>query len=167
MSRSASRRTAWAIVLGALAAGCGYSSGSGLAERGVRTVFLRAVANDTFRQRLESELSAAVSRELAVSSDLLPSASATADAVLELRIASERERTLVTGDRTAPVREGAQEASVRVVLTESRTGRVLVDRVIVDRAEFRDPIGEDLTSARKEMVEDLARKIVLALETGF
>jgi hypothetical protein len=162
-----SARRAWAALGALLLAACGYTAGSGLQERGVRTVHLRAVANDTFRQRLESELSAAVSRELAVSSDLLPASAATADAVLELRITTERERTLVTGDRTAPVREGAQEASVRMVLTESRSGRVLVDRVVVDRAEFRDPIGEDLTSARKEMVEDLARKIVLALETGF
>jgi hypothetical protein len=146
---------------------CGYTAGSGLAEQGVRTVFLRAVANDTFRQRLEGELSAAVSRELAVSSDLLPASAATADAVLEVRIETERERTLVTGDRTAPVREGAQMATVRVVLTDSRTGRVLVDRVVADQAEFRDPIGENLTTARQEMVEDLARKIVLALETGF
>jgi len=53
------------------------------------------------------------------------------------------------------------------VLTARRTGERLVDHVVADRAEFRDPIGEDLTSARREMVADLARKIVLALETRF
>ncbi|MGE3175689.1 MAG: LPS assembly lipoprotein LptE [Planctomycetota bacterium] len=156
------------MLLAALpTAACGYAVGSGLHERGVRTVHLRAIANDTFRQRLEAELGAAVARELAVSSDLLPATAAGADAILELRIETEHERTLVTGDRAAPVREGSQSARVRMVLIERRSGRTLIDRDIADRAEFRDPIGEDLTSARRELVDDLARKIVLALETGF
>ena len=129
---------------------------------------LRAIENDTFRQRLEVELGAAVSRELSVSSDLLPGSAAAADAILELRITSERERTLVSGDRTsAPVREGAQEVVVRILLTDRRTGKQLVDRTVIDRAEFRSPLGEDLGTARTELVEDLARKIVLALETPF
>jgi hypothetical protein len=155
------------LLFAALLPACGYAFGSGLRDRGIRTVHLRAVANDTFRQRLEAELGAAVARELAVSSDLLPASATAADAILELRIEGERERSLVTGDRTAPVREGAQEATVRVVLTERSTGRTVVDRTVADRAEFRDPIGEDLTSARQELVGDLARKIVLALETAF
>lgn len=149
------------------AAGCGYTAGSGLPERGVRTVHLRAPGNETWRQRLEAELGLAVSRELAVSSDLLPGTAADADAVLELIVEQERERTLVLGDRTAPVREGAQEAAVRMRLWRRATGEVLVDRFVTDRAEFRDPIGEDLVSARAELIEDLARKIVLALETAF
>lgn len=149
------------------ACGCGYSAGSGLHAHGVRTVHLRAIQNDTFRQRLEVELSAAVSRELSVSSDLLPGTATGCDAVLDLRITSERERTLVTGDRASPVREGAQEVFVEVVLTDRRTGKKLVERTVVDRAEFRSPIGENLGTARAELVEDLARKIVLALETAF
>ena len=109
-----------------------------------------------------------MSRELSVSSDLLPGSAAAADAILELRITSERERTLVSGDRTsAPVREGAQEVVVRILLTDRRTGKQLVDRTVIDRAEFRSPLGEDLGTARTELVEDLARKIVLALETPF
>ena len=67
----------WALLL----AGCGYTAGSGLHERGVHTVHVRAVAADTWRQRLEAELGAAVARELAVSSDLLPADGASADAV--------------------------------------------------------------------------------------
>jgi hypothetical protein len=42
---------------------------------------------------------------------------------------------------------------------------VHVDRRLLDRTEFRAPLGENLTSARAEMAEDLARKIALALET--
>lgn len=146
---------------------CGYTSGSGLHGQNVRTVHLRAIENDTFRQRLEVELSAAVSRELSVSSDLLPASATQADAILDLRITNERERTLVTGDRASPVREGAQEVYVHVLLTDRRSGKKLVERTVVDRAEFRSPLGENLSTARAELVEDLARKIVLALETPF
>lgn len=158
-----------ALVAGPLfwAAGCGYAFGSGLPERGIRTVHIQAASNDTFRQRLESELSEAVARELAVSSDLLPGTRNGADALLELRITEEQEATLVVGDRTAPVREGSQRAIVRMRLIERSSGDVLIDRRITDRAEFRDPIGEDLTTARQELIEDLARKIILALETDF
>ncbi len=157
---------AW-LLLALLTSSCGYSFGSGLPDQGIRTVHLRAPGNDTWRQRLEAELGATVARELPVSSDLVPASAAEADAELTIAIGDEHERTVVTGDRTAPVREGSQEASVRVVLTDRRTGRRLVDRVVADRAEFRDPIGENLTTARRELVDDLARKIILALETRF
>ncbi len=42
-------------VLAALGplAGCGYQFGTGLPERGVRTVALAVVGNETYRQRLE------------------------------------------------------------------------------------------------------------------
>lgn len=158
----------FAPALAVLLCSCGYSTGTGLPQRGIRTVHLQAVENDTYRQRLEAELGAAVSRELAVSSDLLPGSATAADAILTLRITSERERTLVSGDRTTvPVQEGAQEVAVHIQLTDRKTGRKLVDRTVIDRAEFRSPLGEDLSSARSELVEDLARKIVLALETPF
>lgn len=164
------------LLCAALLASCGYTTGSGLHARGVRTVHLRAVENDTYRQRLEADLSAAVSRELSVSSDLLPGTLERADAVLDLRIVSEREQTLVMGnpnDPTAPPEaqvptlEGAQQVRVHVVLTERRTGKKLVDKTVLDRAEFRNTLNEDLTTARTELVADLARKIVLALETSF
>ena len=44
---------------------------------------------------------------------------------------------------------------------------MLLERRLLDRTEFRDPIGENLTTARSELVVDLARKITLALESGF
>lgn len=158
-------------VLAALApwctTACGYTVGSGLADQGVRTVFVEVVGNETYRQRLEAELALAVSRELAVSTDLLPADRHNADAILQVSLTDERERTLVPGPRTSPVLEGAFEVAVRVRLRRRHDDRLLVDRPVTDRTEFRDPIGEDLTSARAELVADLARKIALALEVGF
>lgn len=153
-----------APLLPALLAGCGYTFGSGLREQGVQTIALAVVGNDSFRQRLEVELGAALARELPVSTDLRLADLDHADAVLRVTIGDVRERTLVTGDRQDPVREGTIESAVRMEL-QNRAGRVLLRRQVLDRTEFRSPIGEDLTSARAELVQDLARKIALALES--
>lgn len=150
-----------------LLVGCGYSFGSGLHERGIRTVFVQAVGNDTYRQRLEVDLSAAVSEALPVLSDLLPGSATTADAVLELDFRQARERTLVTGGRADPVREGALEANLHMRLVERQSGRLLLERDIADRAEFHDPIGQNLQTARAQLIAEMTRKIILALETGF
>lgn len=153
--------TAWSLLL----AGCDYTFGSGMQTLGVRTVALDVVGNDTFRQRLEVELGVALARELPVSSDLELADRRTADAILKVTLTSADERTLVTGERTDPVREGAFAAAVWMQLV-ARDGRLVIERRITDRTEFRSPIGENLTSARSELVEDLARKIALALAAG-
>lgn len=148
-----------------LAAGCGYTFGSGLDREGVRTIAVAVVGNESYRQRLEAELSAALATELQLT-DLTLAPRQQADAVLHVTIAGAQERTLVPGDRTDPVREGAFEAAIRMKLVR-RNGAVVLERTLLDRTEFRDPIGEDLTTARAELVGDLARKIALALESGF
>jgi uncharacterized lipoprotein YmbA len=156
-------RARCAAAAAAALTACGYSFGSGMERRGVRTVALDVVGNDTFRQRLEAELSSRLSRELPVSSDLVLADHASADAVLQVVLTAVDERTLVTGQRSDPVREGAFIAAVWVRLVD-RNGKVVLERRIQDRTEFRSPIGEDLTTARAELVEDLARKIALSLE---
>ncbi len=160
-------RTLSTLALFALAsAACGYTFGSGLDRIGVRTVALDVVGNETYRQRLEAELSRALSRELPVSTDLRLADRRDADAVVRVVVTDARERTLVTGGRSDPVREGALESAVTMKLVR-RDGSLLLERTLLDRTEFRTPIGEDLTSARGELVDDLARKIALALESDF
>ena len=46
-------------------------------------------------------------------------------------------------------------------------GTIKLERRLLDRTEFRAAIGENLTTARNELTEDLARKIALALQTDF
>jgi len=156
----------WIAVPLLVATACGYTFGSGLDRSGVHTVALLVVGNETYRQRLEVELSVALARELPVSTDLRMASPETADAILQVIITGARERTLVPGDRTDPVREGALEGAVRMRLLR-RNGEVLIERTLLDRTEFRDPIGEDLSTARAELSNDLARKIALALESDF
>lgn len=161
---------ALSVVLASLASACGYSFGSGLDRSGIHTIGLLVVGNETYRQRIEVALGAALARELPVSTDLRFADRRSADAVLQVVFAETRERTLVSGSasdaNSGPVREGALEAAVRMQLL-GRDGRVLIERRLLDRTEFRSPIGEDLSSAQTELVEDLARKIALALESDF
>ncbi|MBL8725471.1 MAG: hypothetical protein JNK49_15620 [Planctomycetes bacterium] len=146
-------------------ASCGYSFGSGLEQHGVRTVALRVVGNQSFRQRLEVELTAALARELPVSTDLRLASAGRADASLEVTITDAVERTLVPGTRDDPVREGGLLATIRVRLLRA-DGQVLVDQILRERTEFRDPIGENLAAARDELATELARRIALALQSA-
>ncbi|MFK7743380.1 MAG: LPS assembly lipoprotein LptE [Planctomycetota bacterium] len=154
-------------------ASCGYSVGTGLEDRGIRTIAFQVVGNDTFRQRFEVEISRFLSRELPTTTGLMFASERSADAVLQVSLIDERERTVVIGvpSPSTPgidfprVREGALEGAVRVRLV-GRDGTVHIDQRILDRTEFRAPIGENLTSARQEMAEDLARKIAMALQTS-
>lgn len=165
----------WAALAAAICAGaCGYTFGSGLADRGVRTVAFQVVGNETYRQRMETEISHFLARELPVTTDLVLADAASADATLQVVLVDARERTLVIGapDPAVPgaqfprTREGAFETALRLRLV-GRDGTVYVDRLLLDRTEFRSSIGENLTTARAESAEDLARKIALALETDF
>lgn len=151
-----------AILL--LAGACGYTFGSGLDQHGVRTVALRVAGNQSFRQRMEVELTAALARELPVSTDLQLARHGVADATLEVVIRDATERTLVPGTRSDPVREGSLLATVQVRLVRA-DGAVLVDQVLRERTEFRDPIGENLGTARNELAAELARRIAMSLQS--
>lgn len=155
--------------------GCGYTFGTGLHEQGIRTVAFQVVGNQSYRQRLEVEINRFLARELPVTTDLMLADRATADAVLQVVLQDVRERTIVPGrprsdgtpDPTfSRVREGALEGVLRLRLVR-KDGTVQLERTLLDRTEFRAAIGENVTSARAEIAEDLARKIALALENDF
>lgn len=155
-----------ALCLAFLVAACGYQAGLDLRDEGVRRVAVRVVGNETFRQRLEIPLTRELQEALVVHSNVVPASVAEADAVLEVDIADVRNRTLVQGAQV-PIREGALEFALDARLVATDGGRVLRDRRILERAEFRVPVGENLDSATREAVRDLARKIVLSLEADF
>jgi hypothetical protein len=167
------------LLTGLLCGSCGYTAGTGLSEYGIRTVAFQVVGNHTYRQRLEAQISSELARQLPLTGLILADR-ATADAVLEVTLTDVRERTLVTGTgrpirddpnpanpRAFPrVREGALESAVWMRLV-GRDGTIYLERRLMDRTEFRATIGENVTSARAELAEDLARKIASALATDF
>ena len=151
----------------ALLCGCGYTFGTGFAEQGIRTVSVVVVDNETFRHRLEIPLTRQINAELINLTDLVPASQSTADAILTVEITDAFERTLVIGDRVSPVEEGALVMLVRTRLVARGSGQTLTDRESLRQTEFRVPIGETLETATQEMLQDMARQIVLSLETAF
>ena len=154
------------LALLAATASCGYSVGFQTVAPGIETVAVRVAGNDTFRQRLEQDLTRAIARQLSEYSGYRHARATQADAILEVTIVAIRNSTLVYGVQE-PVREGALDAIAKIRLIERRSGEVLVDTRRRDIAEYRVLIGEDESSARRELVSDLGRTIVLALEGDF
>ena len=147
--------------------GCGYTFGSGLSQEGIRTVAVRVVDNETFRHRLEIPLTRQINAELVNLTNLVPAPESSADAILHVEIVDAFEQTLVIGNNTTPVKEGALAMLIRSRLVARGTGQAVTDREILDQKEFRVPVGEGLETATAEMIADMARRIVLSLETGF
>ena len=144
--------------------GCGYSLGYEGRLEGIRTVHVGVVGNDTFRQRLERDLTRSITVKLSEYSGYRHAPKDRADAILKVTVVGARNRTLVLG---APIREGSLDAIAKIQLIERRTGQILVEKQVRDISEYRTMIGEDDSTARQELVSDLGRRIVLALETDF
>lgn len=154
-------------LLAALLGGCGYSTGFELPATGIRTVAVKVAGNNTYRQRLEIPLTADIQRALPIYAGLYLASFEEADAILTVEIVDIQGRSLIQGSSQDPVREGALDYSVHVTLHNRRTGEVLRERQVFDRAEFRSPIGETEETAVAEASADLARKIALALDADF
>jgi hypothetical protein len=129
-------------------------------------VAVRVAGNETFRQRLELPLTRALQEALVVYGGYRPAARGEADAILEVTLEDGQNRALVTG-RPEPLTEGSLTLVVRVRLLSPSQIEPLVDRKIVDRAEFRVAVGEGEADAIREAATDLARQIVLGLEADF
>lgn len=144
---------------------CGYTMGfSG--KPGIRTVAIEVVRNETFRQRIEQPLTRELYKDLNVYTDYRRAPRATADAILIVTLTEIRNQTLVQGQVT-PVEEGSIAIVANVQLRDRRSGDVVVARQIRDIAEYRVPLGENQETAGAELVSDLAKKIMLALERDF
>ena len=151
--------------LGVALSSCGYAIGFQPVVPGIRTVAVQVVSNQTFRQRLERDLTRSIARQLSEYSPYRHAPSNRADAILRVEIVAIRNSSIVIGGGR-PVREGALDAIVRIQLIERRTGEILVDTRLRDIAEYRTLIDENETTARPELVSDLGRAIMLALEGG-
>ncbi len=155
-----------ALIL-ALWAGCGYSLGYQQSRHpGIRSIAIQVVTNQSYRQRLEIPLTRQLHEALNTYSQYRHAPTSRADAVLTVEILEVGNSLLVAG-ATAPVNEGALDLVARVQLVEKRTGNVLVNTTRRDLAEYRTLLLEDQSSAQDELAADLARKIVLALESDF
>ena len=141
---------------------CGYHAGA-LVPEGARTVAVPVFDNDTFRREIEVEITKAVTAEIHARTALRLIANAgRADLVVRGRIRGFSERVL--SDR-AP--DEVLESAVVVTLEVAYENRVAGTRW-TRRFEIREPYstfkGQTLATARAEAFENLAEKVIQALE---
>ncbi len=143
-------------------AACGYAAGP-LVPEGVQTVAVPVFDNDTFRREIEVELTRHVARELGARTSLrVIGDPASADLVIRGRIAAFSERVLADRERNE-VTESSVVIEVVVVL-ENRTAGTTRSVTLSTREPYSTIKGQSLASARAEAFENLAEKVVHALE---
>lgn len=145
-----------------LLTGCGYRSGS-LMPEGVERVAVDVFENDTFYREIEFTLTREIQRELRHRTSLQLVTRPRADAVLTGRIVDVFRPTLIetTGDL---VSEQGVVVTVAARLVSTRDGRVIMETVQRNRAEFVVERGETLESAFAEALFDVAELIVNRLQ---
>lgn len=150
-----------AILLGG---GCGYRFGV-LRHEGVETIHVPVFRYQGLEQRrgIELELTAAVKEELISRSGLEVTGEGDADAVLEGEIIRFNEQ-VITEDRLNNVLESSVTITLNLRLVR-KDGEVLgVRKGMAERADFSLVAGEDEMQARLGALNDLAERIVFALE---
>ncbi len=153
------------LLVGVVAAGCGYSVGA-LARPAERRVHVPLFENTTWWRDVEVELTRRVEKELASRPGISIAPPERADIVLAGTIVDYQQRVLShdVGDR---VRESSVVTRVRIEVKDARTGAVRRAYEVRDRAEFLSARGQSLASATSESFLDLARWIVDGLEEDF
>ena len=142
--------------------GCGYVQGYSAQSLGVRTVAIRAVANETLLQGIDQQLSVRLGQDLTPMTGLVPARWSAADAVLEVSFLQAGGQALIAGGQGSQ-QEGSVWFECQAVLRDRSTGRVLHESKHADRAEYRLAVGESRRSAYDEAVADLSRKILISL----
>lgn len=148
-------------------AGCGYQFGF-IRHEGVHSVAVPIFRYSGLEHRrgIEIELTQAIAEEFISRSGLRLVGKGAADAILEGEIVDFQER-VISEDRLDNVLESSVLVSLNLRLVR-KDGEVLVQRRrMVERADFSVIGGEDEVLARRKAFNDLAERIVFAMEGGW
>ncbi len=168
-----------AAVLGCLCAivailqGCsadpskGYSFESSF-DRGIRSVHVPMIQNDTFAKGIEFELTDAVAKEIQRTTPWRVTGEGAADAVLDAKVTAATLRRLSTQRDSGVVQEQAVSITLDFTFRDARTGKT-----IVGRKDFRatdvfvpvQPVGERLEVGQNAVVQRLAKDVVNELRS--
>jgi outer membrane lipopolysaccharide assembly protein LptE/RlpB len=154
-------------LVATLVAGCGYSAGS-LVTQEHRTIGVPVFDNATRRKDLEWELTRAVVEEIQARTHLLVvDASASPDLMLEGSLLKVEEDVLSRRGRQR-IRESSLHLTAEIQVTETATGKVMVERrKVTERESFVPVKGESVRTAREASTRALAERIVRQLESGW
>lgn len=144
--------------------GCGYRVGF-VVRGGMKRLWVPVVVNWTLRRGVEYPLTGAILRRLVVQSGVeLASSRGEADGELLGELVDYRESVL-----SETAEDEVLESSVTIVfrfrLRRVVDGEVLLERELVETENFVFQAGEDEGAARRRAFEDLAQRIVFALES--
>lgn len=150
-------------ILSLAPCGCGYTLGYHTPP-GASTIGIPIFHNATFglRRDLEFQLTSLVRREIQSRTPLTVVPEEGADLVLRGTIVDFRENLVSEGRRDRKV-ESSVVAVVRVVLEDYRNGHVRTSSVRTQEP-FSPALGEDIDDARQLALENLAERIVAAVE---
>ncbi len=151
-----------ACFLSLLFLGCGYSQGFRATRLGVQTVSIHTVSNLSYRQDVDADLTRQLGKDLTQMTGLLPGTPRTADAVLKVELSEVLGRAITRGGEGS-IREGSVVLLCEAKLVDRKTGAVLSRSRHADQGEFRVVVGEDRAKAYREAVQDLSRKILIAI----
>ena len=154
----------WLLGLAVLLCGCGYTSGYRL-PAGVREIAVPIFDNRTLplRREIEFELTREVRRELQIRTEASLVDRQKADAVIEGAILSFRQGVLAEGVGDS-IQETGIVVRIKIRLVRVRDGKVLLERVLSEHSSFSNIAGETIAEATREVMRDLAQRIVAEIE---
>lgn len=159
------RLQAFFALAGLLAlAGCGYRSGT-LIPPHVESVHVKMFDNETFRRELEIPLTRAVKDEVARRTNLRLAPAGVADSTISGAITRVRARAIVY-DQADEVLTQDITVHVRFEWRDAR-GRLLASSTVSETAQRFAPRDETQADAIQAAMQDLAERIVEAMQEGF
>lgn len=168
-SRTMNRLARTGLMLLALAGlgstGCGYSNKS-LHPDSVRTVYVDMFQTREFRRGIEFQLTEALRKEIERSTPYKNAAKNRADTLIEGEVLAWKENAIAKDFVTDRAREIIGTLDIRVRWKDLRTGKLLLDRPnMVTTVEYVRPAHEEAYEGYQQAVEQMARRIVEAMET--
>lgn len=166
------RRLPMRLALPALASlsllsGCGYTTAKPF-RPDIQTVHVEMFQSREFRRELEFRLTEAVVKRIQMDTPYRIAPRQKADCLLAGEVLSVQNRTLGEDFETSRPREIGSTVAVRYVLTDLRTGEVLVERPrAVFQTSYIPPVGETFDVGMTRALEGLAESIVESMESAW
>ena len=152
--------------------GCGYHFGSGIDDR-IRTVHVPTFTSDSFRRDYAVRLTEAVHRQIGMQTPYrLVTGGQPADTRLIGHV-TQVDKSVISETRFDDARELQMLLAVNMRWEDTRTGRVLSERIVpigpagtdlIAIAPFSPETGQSRGTAEHAALDDLAREIVAQME---
>ncbi|MFO8006574.1 MAG: LptE family protein [Candidatus Brocadiia bacterium] len=169
------------IVLAVLGTGCGYRAG-GLMPPGVRTVYVEAFDNETFRRGLEVDLTRALVAEIELRTPLVFATREEADSILSGELLEANEQTRIKSQRGRILLQRTT-VKVRFRWRDRLTGaEIIPEQTVTESAQLAsdvaesgtgiggDPIPADLIpqeASFERAFQEAAQRVVERMEGGW